>query len=375
MANIGTRAIKTSGLRQSHYCANPNLKRKIYSSVKSQSPKSLFSSNPNKKSEVKDFHFAHPQQTSSFDMKNLEEFCKSKLAKDTIPYLSTTASMIGNAASATANLLNMPAPIRKAADFLGAASNKIFFLYNSFINTLEQVRNKNFTSALGYGVAIVDPAIPQRLSFLFRGLTTGFTQLSNVVNMLTGRSKFKDFADHMDNLKTGLRKGFKAIANTRVHNIFDSKNPALGLIGSLMALVGVGNWFTTGNVNSSTAVRDSGGILIDLEQAKFSNLKEGKKNWFMSGVTYLFGSIFDIAAKFISEDSGLVKRVPFLRKAFESLCFFGDNLGRHFLRLAQNSGELTEDSKEKESEEFANKAEKTTNILHFPAEPDVALAA
>ncbi len=243
-----------------------------------------------------------------------------------LPLIGNSASLIFNAISAYSNAFSKDTQFKELASKLGSIGTKIFFITNGTINFLEQLIFRNYTSAFGnFFDNIVAAFVKQEQTYLARGISLGFYTIANSLGILNNRKSFKSFGDHFNHIVDGLKKSYKMLTTDPIKHLKSSSTGLLGTVGGFLSLIGTTAWKITGSEKLGAGIRDFGGLLIDFEQAKPSNIKEGKPFYFAAGSTYIFGTICDYLSKLLPQQKSIL--VP--------LGFATDVIARNFLRISQ----------------------------------------
>lgn len=265
----------------------------------------------------------------------LHKFTSNKFFNTFIPDCANYISIIGNTLSAISNMVPMDKWIQDTFKRLGEIGTNIFLHVNGIVNALEQFRQKNVMSGVGYLIDnVIAVLVPQDKQFLAHGFaTTGYIG-GNSFNSLTGRNTFKDVKEHGQQVSSGLGRAFKMLMKKPIEGLMSSETGLLAFASAIFMGAGSSLWALTGNENLSASIRNFGGLLNDIEQIKPAHWLNKKYNYFFSGILVTLGTLADWCAKWFPKKKGV----------FVPLTFLFDGVGRYFLRLAQNSGELTKTS-------------------------------
>ena len=261
----------------------------------------------------------------------LESLVQNTFFKTTIPAIGNTLALAFNLVSSYANSFSKDNKFKDFATKLGSLGNKIFYSVNGSIIFLEQLVKKNYLSAFGNLLEVpLSLGFNQTLLYLVRGLSVGLYTLANSMSILNKKDSFEHFPDHVQSLYKGLKKSIRLLIQDPVKNILSSETGLLGNIGGLFSISGFLSWFFTNNEKIGGTIRDFGGILMDLEQAKPEHLKNKRPYYFSTGLTYIASTALDLVTRW----------VPNTKKRLTPIVFALDMIARNFLRVSQNKGEL-----------------------------------
>lgn len=252
--------------------------------------------------------------------------------KSHIPEALNVLSIASNGTAAVANMFNFSDAVKDFANGFGKIGAKTFLIINGAINALEYFCKGNFLGALGhFNDIIVGSTAPHDHIYLDRGTASGTYTLANSLAIINNRDQFSSFADHLQHIADGFKKSYQNFfSRDFFKNLANANNAMFGVASGIFCNLGVLTWFLTGKEKLGTAIRDFGGILMDIEQAHPGHLKMGRKYYFMSGLGLLGGTISDFLAKML----------PYYKKAFVPLSLCIDGIGRYLLRISHNRNEL-----------------------------------
>lgn len=295
-----------------------------------------------------------PEPTSSKKDDYIQAFIDNKIVRDIVPQLMNWTNIAGNIFSFSSWAFGFSDASKKFAKGVGSFATKSFLVATSVINVIERLHTKNYLSALGYfNDIIIAGTVDQETTYLARGIASGTYNMANSLNIANDRTDFASFEDHLKHLVKGYGKFFKNLFSADVvKNFIKSENGMWATIGGLFANLGALSWMFTGKIQLPTFIRDFAGIVMDIEQLNFGHYKEGRKDYFKSGLALVVGTVAD----------WLSKLMPAYKDAFVPLTFIFDGIGKHWLRLHQNEYEMGE-GKVKASREFEQTDSKKRNEL------------
>lgn len=262
----------------------------------------------------------------------LKQITEHFVIKNLIPEAANFLSIFGNAASAFAHIFDSSKAVKNFADSFGKFGTKAFLILNGAINFLEYLLKFDLLGALGhFNDIVVGLFAPQDHTYLDRGTASGTYTLANSLSIINGNDHFNSAGEHFKHIMSGLKKTYhNFVSKDILTNLANSNNAMLGVVAGILTNLGALTWLVTGKEKLGTALRDFGGILIDLEQAHLGHLKNGKKFYFASGLGLIGGTISDFLAKML----------PYYRDTFVPLSLCIDGIGRYLLRMSHNRGEL-----------------------------------
>ncbi len=253
--------------------------------------------------------------------------------------------------------------LKSFGEKLGSFGTKAFLLVNGGLNAAQLLIYKNYTGALGYLINVYNSIFtPQDKTYICNGPAVGFTQWANQVNNVTKRAQYTSALDHFKNLFKGTLQIFKDSWRNPVKAALEGK-PILGIVSAFTSLLGFGYWAATGDIKTGALIRDGGGIGLDAEQVLPHQKFFKRKNYMISGWTYLVGTIFDL----------LKEWVPPIREYCTPLSFLFDGIGRFYQGLSEHAKEqsnehLKPEEKARLEAEFnkIHKLESPENIVAMP---------
>ncbi len=262
--------------------------------------------------------------------------------KSHLPEALNVLSISSNGAAAVANMFNFSNGVRDFANSFGKFGAKTFLIINGAINAIEYFCKGNFLGALGhFNDIIVGSTVPHDHLYLDRGTASGTYTLANSLAIINNRDKFTSFGDHLSHIVEGFKKSYQNFfSKDFFKNLANANNGMFGVASGIFCNLGVLTWFLTNNEKLGTAIRDFGGILMDIEQAHLGHLKMGRKYYFMSGLGLLGGTVSDFLAKML----------PYYKKVFVPLSLCIDGIGRYLLRISHNRNELSQTKAESKPE-------------------------
>lgn len=293
-----------------------------------------------RRDEIKDLHEENP---ITIDKPNPEKptksdyikaFIDNKMVRDVFPGMMIWVNVLGNTSSLLASVLNFNEHSKKLAQTIGSLSTRAFFLCTAVINVIERIYAKNYLSALGYfNDILIAGLVGQDHAYLARGTASGTYNMANSLATSVGKDNFNSFEDHLTHVLKGYKKFFKNLFSKNVvQNFLNHENGMWAIFGGLFANTGAISWMLSDKVKIPTLIRDAAGVLMDIEQLNPGHLKDGRKNYFWSGIFLAVGTLCDWVTKFF----------PKSKDTFVPLTFILDGVGRHLLRLDQNERELKE---------------------------------
>lgn len=286
--------------------------------------------------EIQENYYRNPITKSAVNKKDdyIQSFIDNKMVRDVFPHVMNWFNIAGNTFSFAAWAFGFGEASKKFARGVGSFTTKAFLVATSVINIVERMYTKNYFSALGYfNDILIAGTVDQDNTYLARGTASGTYNMANALNIANDRKSFDSFEDHIKHLVEGYGKFFKNLFSSDVvKNFMDSKKAMWATLGGLFANFGALSWMFTGKVQLPTFIRDLAGVVMDIEQLNYGHYKEGRKDFFKSGLALVVGTFAD----------WLSKLMPKYKDAFVPLTFIFDGIGRHWLRLHQNQHEMSD---------------------------------
>jgi hypothetical protein len=262
----------------------------------------------------------------------LGDFLGNEHIKNTLPKFLNIFSILGNSASAVANIYNLSDGIKSFSDAFGKFGTKIFLILNGLINSLEYLNKNNFLGAFGHSLDIIIGLFSSHdKTYLNRGNPVGIYTYANTICNMNGKDTFTSFSDHLDHVKEGLLKSYKyTFSKDILKNLKDANKGVLGTLSAILCNLGSLLFHATGLEKEATLTRDGGGFLVDLEQSHIGHLFNGRIFYFLSGLGLVGGTICDLLAK--------IK--PQYKKSLVPLSLAIDGFGRYLLRISHTRNEI-----------------------------------
>ena len=267
---------------------------------------------------------------------HIESFIRNPVVTKIFPDIMNGLNVGGNALSLAAHAFGFSDGAKSFAKKIGSFSTKSFMIANSVINIVERCYSKNFLSALGYlnDIFIVG-TVEQDDTYLARGTASGTYNMANSLAMSVAKDKnkvsFSSVDDHVASTFKAFSKFFKNLFSVNVvKNFLNHENGMWAIFGGIFSNIGALSWLFSGKTKIPTLIRDTAGVLMDIEQLNPGHLQAGRKNYFFSGVSLAVGTIADLFTRLTPQFKDLL--VP--------TTFIFDGIGRHLLRLHQNEREL-----------------------------------
>lgn len=296
------------------------------------------------------------QEKKDSEKNETKDFLQKSMGK--LYELSNYGQLAGNMFSFISKVISPLEKFKGFADKVGELSTKAFLFVHGVLNTGTQLMKKNYSSALGYMVYIVNSIfLPQNKTYLMNGFAVGLTQLNNQANNLDKDRKINGFMDHLDHIKNALKKTYQNWTQDPWRNLKKEDNAMVGMVGAMGSLGGAILGAATGSQQAGALVRDPSGLSLDLEQVLPYQWAKKRFCYIGSGIAYIAGTVFDFLSKFSSDHEEILR----------PLCFSFDGIGRYLQSLAERRGELNDKHLEKEK----------ANDIIYPVfkQPEMALAA
>ena len=290
----------------------------------------------------------------------LAKFLNNNFLSNIIPTALNMGSLVLNVISAIGDAIpaSEDSPFKKFTSMLGQIGMRGFIFTNASYQFLEQVSFKNYTSAAAYLFEnLIAAKVKKPVIYLARGFIVGTYTIVNSLRQLMGRATFKNVEDHISVLKQGLIKSFHLLKEDfqgilkykdlkektsifqyiKEHGFLNLRSAETGLMGTLAGITmwcGSSLW-ALGNGSKATTelatkIRDIAGLFCDAEKLKPHHLQLGRKFFWLSGASYIFGTFSDLLKNYI----------PGTKNFFVSLNAIADVAGRMFLREADIRGEM-----------------------------------
>lgn len=277
-------------------------------------------------------HNAKKHSSTKTDYREkISELINDPLLNTILPDISSMFSFVGNLAAASAHFFDVPEKVKYFSDIFGVFGTKLFLFVNATINTLEQLVKNNYLSALGYFLDNVIAAIvPQRHTFLARGLSSGTYHLSYSLNLANKKGSFRDLKDHNEHIKLALKKTtMNLFSKNCLANFFKSDNAISGVLGGLMSISGVVLWPFLGK-KFATLIRDIGGTIKSSNYINPGHILGGRRLYFISGILQTGAALADFVSSHFQKSKSYMVPV--------SLGL--DGLAKYILRQSDNKGEI-----------------------------------
>lgn len=290
----------------------------------------------------------------------LAKFINNNFISNIVPTAFNMGSLVLNVISAIGDAIpaSEDSPFKKFTSMLGQIGMRGFIFTNASYQFLEQVFFKNYASAAAYLCEnIIAAKVKKPVIYLARGFIVGTYTIVNSLRQLMGRDRFDNLEDHISVLKQGLVKSFGLLKEDiqgvfkykdskektsfvqyiKDHGFLNLRSAKTGLMGTLAGIAmwgGSSLWALGGGSKATTElatkIRDIAGLFCDAEKLKPRHLELGRKFFWLSGASYIFGTISDL----------FKNTIPGTKNLFVSLNAIADVAGRMFLREADVRGEM-----------------------------------
>jgi hypothetical protein len=262
----------------------------------------------------------------------IEAFINNPVVTKIFPDIMNWLNISGNALSFVSHAFDFSPALKSFSKTIGSLTTKSFMISTSVINIVERCYAKNFLSAFGYlNDILIAGTVTQDDTYLARGTASGTYNMANSLAMSVKKKNFHSVDDHVSSTIKGFSKFFKNLfSKDLIKNFLNHENGMWAILGGLGANLGALSWLFSGKVQIPTFIRDVAGVMMDIEQLNPGHLREGRKNYFFSGVSLAVGTVADL----------FTRLTPSYKDLLVPMTFIFDGIGRHLLRLHQNEREL-----------------------------------
>jgi hypothetical protein len=262
----------------------------------------------------------------------IEAFIHNPVVTKIFPDIMNWLNISGNVLSFVSHAFDFNPGLKLFSKKIGSLTTKAFMISTSVINIVERCYSKNFLSALGYlNDILIAGTVAQDDTYLARGTASGTYNMANSLAMSVGKKNFNSIDDHFSSTVKAFSKFFKNLfSKDLVKNFLNHENGMWAILGGLGANLGAVSWLFSGKTQIPTLIRDVAGVMMDIEQLNPGHLKQGRKNYFFSGLSLAVGTIADL----------FTRLTPAYKDLLVPTTFIFDGIGRHLLRLHQNEREL-----------------------------------
>jgi len=303
-------------------------------------------SNNDKKTQeslIEKLHEENPKAPLTEKTKNADDyllaFINNKLVRKVVPDMINVFNIFANGTGLLGEFVGFHKPAQQAVKHIAGAATKGFMLLNSFINIVERVFSKNYLSAFGYfNDILVASFVSFDNMYLARGFASGTYNIANALTIANKRQNFNSLEDHAQHILKASGKFLNNLFSKNVvKNFLNYENAMFATVGGILSNIGPAMWCLGSPMPLATAFRDVGGVMMDVEQLTPGHLNSGRKHYFWSGASLAAGTVFDFLSRTVKSQ----------KEKFLYLTFIFDGIGRHLLRLHQNTEEKLSELAEK----------------------------